>query len=105
VFELRYPEGHTEFELPTVSGKATGLRLATLLDVMAETEYEPLRSMMVKMLAYSVWQEHSKALEVRAGFGYVDLPTPSEFRQGKKESYHPLFAYDLDFTSARTQGQ
>ena len=35
-----------------VSGKATGLRLATLLDVMAETEYEPLRSMMVKMLAY-----------------------------------------------------
>jgi hypothetical protein len=104
VFELHYPDGHTEFELPTVNGKATGLRLATLLDVMAETEYEPLRSMMVKMLAYSVWQEHSEAREVRAVFGYVDLPTPSEFRQGKKESYHPLFAYDLDFTSAQTQG-
>ena len=105
VFELRYPDGHTEFELPTVSGRATGLRLATLLDVMAETEYEPLRSMMVKMLAYSVWQEHSEAKEVRAVFGYVDLPTPSEFRQGRKQSSHPLFAYDLDFTSAQTQGQ
>ena len=31
VFELCYPDGHTEFELPMVSGKATGLRLATLL--------------------------------------------------------------------------
>jgi hypothetical protein len=105
VFELHYPDGHTEFELPTVSGRATGLRLATLLDVMAETEYEPLRSMMIKMLAYSVWQEHSEALNVRAVFGYVDLPTPSEFRQGRKQSYHALFAYDLDFTSAQTQGQ
>jgi hypothetical protein len=105
VFELHYPDGHTEFELPTVSGKATGLRLATLLDVMAETEYEPLRSMMVKMLAYSVWQEHSEAVKAQAVFGYVDVPTPSEFRQGRKESYHPLFAYDVDFTSAQPQGQ
>ena len=104
VFELQYPDGHTEFELPQVSARAAGLRLATLLDVMAETEYEPLRSMMVKMLAYAVWQEHSEAVKARAVFGYVDLPTPAEFRQGRKQSYHPLFAYDLDFTSARTQG-
>lgn len=105
VFELHYPDGHIEFELPTVSGGATGLRLSTLLDVMGETDYEPLRSMMVKMLAYSVWQDHSEAIEVRAVFGYVDLPTPSEFREGQKESYHPLFGYDLDFSSAHTQGQ
>lgn len=104
VFELQYPDGHTEFELPQVSGRATGLRVATLLDVIAEMEYEPLRSMMVKMLAYAVWQEHSEAVKARAVFGYVDLPTPSEFRQGKKQSYHPLFAYELDFTSAQTQG-
>jgi hypothetical protein len=103
VFELHYPDGHTEFELPQVSGRATGLRLATLLDVIAETEYEPLRAMMVKMLAYAVWQEHSEAVKARAAFGYVDLPTPAEFRQGKKESYHLLFAYDVDFTSAQIQ--
>jgi hypothetical protein len=105
VFELHYPDGRTEFELPAVSGRATGLRLSTLLDVMGETDYEPLRSMMVKMLAYSVWQEHSEARQVRAVFGHVDLPTPSEFRQGRKQSYHPLFAYDLDFNSTQTQGQ
>jgi hypothetical protein len=104
VFELHYPDGHTDFELPQVSGRATGLRLATLLDVIAETEYEPLRAMMVKMLAYSVWQEHSEAVKAQAVFGYVDLPTPSEFRQGKKQSYHPLFAYDVDFNSAQSQG-
>jgi hypothetical protein len=103
VFELHYPDGHTEFELPQVSGRATGLRLATLLDVIAETEYEPLRAMMVKMLAYAVWQEHSEALKARAVFGYVDLPTPSEFKQGKKESYHALFVYDIEFTSAQIQ--
>jgi len=103
VFELQYPDGHAEFELPQVSGKATGLRLSTLLDAIADTEYEPLRAMMVKMLAYAVWQEHSEAVKVRAVFGYVDLPTPAEYRQGKKESYHSLFAYDVDFTSAQIQ--
>jgi hypothetical protein len=105
VFELRYPDGHTEFELPTVSGRATGLRLSTLLDVIAETEYDPLRSMMVKMLAYAVWQEHPEAVKVRAVLGYVLLPTPSEFRRGQKESYHFLFAYDFDFASPQHGGR
>lgn len=103
VFELHYPDGHTEFELPQVSTRATGLRLATLLDIIAETEYEPLRAMLVKMLAYAVWQEHSEAVKARAVFGYVELPTPTEFKQGKKESYHSLFAYDIDFRSAQFQ--
>lgn len=103
VFELQYPDGHTELELPQVSGTAAGLRLATLLDVIAETEYEPLRTMMVKMLAYAVWQEHSEAVKARAVFGYVELPTPAEFRQGKRESYSSLFAYDVDFSSAQIE--
>lgn len=103
VFELHYPDGHTEFELPQVGSRATGLRLATLLDVIADTEYEPLRAMLVKMLAYDVWQQHSEAVKARAVFGYVDLPTPAEFKQGKKESYHTLFAYEIDFASTPIQ--
>ena len=99
VFELHYPDGHTEFELPEVSGRATGLRLSTLLDVVAETEYEPLRAMMVKMMAYAVWQEHPAALKLRAVVGDVDLPTPAEFQRGQKESYRFLFGYDFDFAS------
>lgn len=103
VFELHYPDGRTEFELPLVSGTATGLRLGTLLDVIADTEYEPLRAMMVKMLAYAVWQEHPDAVKIRAVFGYVDLPTPAEFRQGKKESYHSMFVYDVGLATTPTQ--
>jgi hypothetical protein len=102
VFELRYPDGHTEIELPEVTGRATGLRLTTLLDVVAETEYEPLRAMMVKMMAYSVWEQHPDAVKARAVVGYVDLPTPTGFKQGKRESYHFLFGYDFDFAPAQS---
>ena len=105
VFELHYPDGHTEFELPEVSGRATGLRLATLLDVMAETQYEPLRTMMVKMVTYAVWEKHPGAVKIKAVLGYVDLPTPSEFRRGQKESYHFLFAYDFDFVPPQPDGR
>ena len=100
VFELHYPDGRTEFELPEVSGRSAGLRLTTLLDVVAETEYEPLRAMMVKMMAYAVWQEHPDAVKVRAVVGDVDLPTPAEFKRGQKPSYRFLFGYDFDFASA-----
>jgi len=97
VFELHYADGRTELELPMVKSHAAGLRLGALLDEIADLEYEPLRAMMVKMLAYWVWQEHPEASRIRAVLGYVDLPTPAEFRLGRKESYHVLFAYDFDF--------
>jgi len=97
VFELHYPDGHLEYELPQVQGQATGLRFATLLDEIAETSYEPLRAMMVKMVTYSVWQEHHEAVKIRAVLGYVELPSPADFRRGEKESYHTLVAYDFDF--------
>jgi len=101
VFELHYADGRTELELPNVKSHAAGLRLGALLDEMAELEYEPLRAMMVKMLVYSVWQQHPEASRIRAVLGYVDLPTPAEFRLGDKESYHVLFAYDFDFGPTR----
>jgi hypothetical protein len=101
VFELHYPDGHTEFELPEVSGRATGLRLSTLLDVVAETEYEPLRAMMVKMMAYAVWQEHPEVVKVRAVVGDVDLPTLAEFQKGQRESYRFLFGYDFSFAPVK----
>lgn len=101
VFELHYPDGRTEIELPRVNGRSAGLRFATLLDKMTETEYDPLRTMMVKMLAFSVWQDHPSSNKIRAVLGSVDLPSPAEFRLGRKESYHVLFAYDFDFSAAQ----
>ena len=100
VFELRYADGRTEYELPRVGGAATGLRLSSLLDRIAEENYEPLRATFVKMLAYSIWQDHQDAIGIRAVVGYVHLPAPEEFECGQKESYHALFAYDFDFSKA-----
>jgi hypothetical protein len=101
VFELHYPDGRTEIELPRLNGRSAGLRFVTLLDRMTETEYDPLRTMMVKMLAFSVWQDHPSANKIRAVLGSVDLPSPAEFRLGRKESYRVLFAYDFDFSAAQ----
>jgi hypothetical protein len=105
VFELRYADGRTEYELPRVRTGATGLRLTSLLRRIADETYEPLRAMFVKMLAYSIWQDHQDATSIRAVVGYVHLPTPDEFERGQKESYHALFAYDFDFSKAKSRGR
>jgi hypothetical protein len=105
VFELRYADGRIDYELPRVGGAATGLRLTSLLDRIVEETYEPLRAMFVKMLAYSIWQDHQDATSIRAVVGYVELPTPDEFERGRKESYHALFAYDFDFSKAKSPGR
>jgi hypothetical protein len=97
VFELRYPDGRTAYEIPRVSNAATGVRLAGLLDQLAEVSYTPLRETMMKILAYSVWQEHPDANGIRAYFGRAHLPRPVEFERGDKGSYELLFAYDFSF--------
>ena len=97
VVELHYPDGHVEYELPRVSDTATGVRLTTLLDQIGRTYYDPLREIMIKMLAYSIWQDHPEAMSVRAVFGYVALPKLNDARTGKTESYHFLYAYDFSF--------
>ena len=55
--ELYYEDGRVEYESPRVAGKAAGLRLDSLLDRLADNRYEPLREVVVKMLALSVWRE------------------------------------------------
>ena len=100
VFELHYADGRVEHDLPHVSGPAAGLRLVSLLDRIGRTQYEPLREVMLKMLAFSAWREHPGAMMIRAVFGYVEVPSVLELKQGKKESYNFLYAYDFTFPSA-----
>jgi hypothetical protein len=97
VLELHYPDGRVEYELPRVSDTAAGVRVATLLDQLGRTGYDQMREIMIKMLAYSVWQDHPDATVVRAVFGFVALPSIEEAKQGKTESYHFLYAYDFSF--------
>lgn len=100
VFELHFNDGRIEYELPHVRADAAGLRLSELLDEIRATEYEPLRELMLKMLAYSIWRERSDATTIRAVFGYIDVPTPAEFKGGKRESYNLICAYDFKFSSS-----
>lgn len=93
--ELYYEDGRVEYESPHVSGKAAALRLDSLLDRLADNRYEPLREVVVKMLASSVWQEHRDVKRIRAIFGSVNMPSINEFEHGKRESFQPLFSYDF----------
>jgi hypothetical protein len=95
VFELHYPDGRVEYELPSVSGAAAGLRLAGLLDKIGRTPYDAFREHLVKMLALSIWREHPDVNAIRAEFGSISLPTVSEFERGKRPSYKFLYAYDF----------
>ena len=95
VFELHYPDGRVQYELPSVNSAAAGLRIASLLDEIGRTRYDPLREYMVKTLAASVWREHPGVKTVRAVFGSLNLPSPAEFERGKRESYDFLYAYDF----------
>src|SRR5206468_12318286 len=95
VFELHYPVGQVEYELPPVSSAAAGLRIAGLLDKIGRTHYEALRERLVKMAAKSIWQEHPEVKAIRAVFGSISLPSISEFEHGRRESYECLYAYDF----------
>jgi len=98
VFELHYPDGRVEYELPAVNSGAAGLRVATLLDEIGRTRYDPLREYIIKTLAASIWRKHPGVKTVRAVFGLLNLPTPAEFEHGKRESYDFLYAYDFSLS-------
>ncbi len=98
VFQLTYPDGTTEYELPSVATTETGRRLPTLLDFIAANRYEPLRQLILKMLAYSVWQHHQDALRIRAVFGMVITPSIAGYRRGEEPSYAVVCAYDFGFS-------
>ena len=95
VFELHYPDGRVEYELPRVSSAAAGLRIAGLLDKIGRTPYDTLREHLVKMMAQSIWREHPDVKTIRAVLGSIRLPSISEFEHGKRESYEFLYAYDF----------
>src|SRR6266513_3262871 len=95
ILELYYQDGHVEYDSPHVSGKAAALRLDSLLDRLADNRYEPLREVVVKMLALSVWRQRPDVKKIRATFGSVSPPSISDFEHGKGELFQPVFSYDF----------
>jgi len=94
-FELYYRDGRVEYESPRLSGRAAPLRIDSLLNRLADARYEPLREVVVKMLALSAWREHPDVKKIRAIFGSVSPPSISDFEHGKGESFQPMFSYDF----------
>lgn len=97
VFEVHYPDGRVQYDVPHVAGAAAGYRLATLLDTLQQFHYAPLREAILKRLVYAVWQKHPDATTIRAVLGVVNLPTMAEFRAGTRKSYDVLYSYDFRF--------
>lgn len=100
--ELFYDDGRVEYESPHVRSRAAALRLDSLLDRLPEERYEPVREVLVKMLAFSVWREHPNVKKLRATFGSVNPPSITEFEQGKMETFQPMFSFDF---SLRNEGR
>jgi hypothetical protein len=99
VFEFRAPDGEVEYDLPELGGSATGLRLGNLLDFIGETRYAGLREGMLRRLAYASWQHHQGATVVRTVFGIVNVPPAADYKEGERETYDVLYAYDFHFTA------
>ena len=93
--ELYYQDGHVEYESPHVKGRTARLRINSLLNRLADARYEPVREVLVKMLALSVWRERPDVKKIRATFGSVSPPGISDFEHGKAESFQPMFSYDF----------
>jgi hypothetical protein len=93
--ELFYDDGRVEYESPSVHSRAAALRLDSLLDRLADERYEPIREVIVKRLAFSVWREHPEVKRVQATFGSVNPPDMHEFEQGKTETFEPMFSFDF----------
>src|ERR1043166_10240092 len=92
--ELFYDDGRIERESARPRSKAAALRLDSLLDRLREERYEPIREVVVKMLAFSVWREHPDVKKIHAVFGSVTPPDIAEFERGKKETFQPIFSFD-----------
>jgi hypothetical protein len=101
--ELLYEDGRAEYESPHVRGKTAALRLESLLDRLADERYEPVREVLVKMLAFSVWREHPDVKKVRATFGAVNPPGMNEFEQGNTETFQPMFSFDFSLRDDQKQ--
>jgi len=98
VFELRYPDGHLEYEAPLVDSHEGELRLTSLIEQIGRTESDPWRNEMIRRLAHSTWQRHPRAVSIRGFFGYVTPPTLRVYKSGKNERIFTCqYVYDFTF--------
>ena len=101
--ELFYDDGRVEYDSPRFHSRAAALRLDSLLNRLADERYEPIREVIVKRLAFSVWREHPEVKKIRATFGSIDPPGMNDFEQGKTETFQPMFSFDFSLRGEEPQ--
>ena len=101
--ELFHADGQVEYASPRVRSKAAALRLDSLLDKLPEERYEPVREVVLKMLAFSVWREHPDVKRIRATLETVHLPSITDFEHGKAETIQPMFSFDFSLRGEKQQ--
>jgi hypothetical protein len=97
VFEIFYSDGHAEYELPVVSDETAGVRISSFLFQLSDIRYDPLRELIMRMLAYGVWQRHPAAQKIRAVVGFVRVSPPGKWRSENAADYQFQYAYDFTF--------
>ncbi len=95
VFELHYRDGQLNMETSKLSTRAAELRMASLLDLLGQTEDPELRDGMIKFLVHAAWRDHPNLSSVRAVFGIVNFPPAADYAHGQAESYRVLCAFDV----------
>jgi hypothetical protein len=100
MFQVFYADESNETVLPFYQNESTKLRLFDVLEQLDRVDYPPLRELVLRTTTSNVWLTHPGATRVRVIFGRIDLPTLSEYRDGKKADYEPLFAYDYEYAES-----
>ena len=103
VFELHYPDGRVEYDLPHIGEPASGLRLDSLLDAIVRARSEGLRQIAIQMMVDSIKRDHPQATFVRAVLGAVRPRSVYAYEAGQERSYEFLYAYDFVFPQAGAQ--
>jgi hypothetical protein len=98
IFEISWPDGRVEYSSLTPEDRESDLRQAGLLDQVVKSPSPAIRETVVRLLAQAVWQRYPGADHVKAVIGAVHLPSPSQFKAGKRHETEFLYTYDFAFS-------
>ncbi len=100
VFEMQSADGSIAEETAAADNPESAVRIATLLDEIARTKSDAMRELMMKLMAFSVWQQHPDAVSIRAILGWLQQPTVAEYKAGTRAAYEFLYAYDFNMSGS-----
>jgi hypothetical protein len=93
-FDIHYADGSVDHQMLRAQSKAGALRIATFSANVAMDDYLPLRKVLLKMAASSIWRRHSQVEYICATLERGSLPAVND-RKLPTISFAPLESYDF----------